>query len=266
MTEQIENLTAGEMLRRARTTGRRKRELGTIAKQLCIKEEFLDALENGEYSKIPELVYILGFARNYAMELELNPDEIVAKIKEELGIVREEDLDEKNISTSLPDKKKIMSEAAGKAGRFIRKNGKWLSAILASIVIILLAIWGVSALISRDAATPEVAEITANRPNFNLSVKEEFGTENRANSAVVLQATGESWVKIEDAQGETMFSRVLVPGEVYYVPNGNFKGTFGNAGAIDVWVNGALAPKLGEPHTRKTGVVMTAEKLMIDNR
>ena len=35
-------LTAGEILRNARTMGRRKREISTIAKQLCISEEFLD--------------------------------------------------------------------------------------------------------------------------------------------------------------------------------------------------------------------------------
>ena len=74
-------MTAGEMLRNARTTGRRKREIPTIAKQLCIREEFLEALENGDYNAIPETVYVLGFARNYAMELGLDPDEIVAKIK-----------------------------------------------------------------------------------------------------------------------------------------------------------------------------------------
>ena len=76
MNENIENnevvvetpveLTAGEMLRNARTTGRRKREISTIAKQLCIREEFLAALEEGNYTFIPETVYILGFARNYA--------------------------------------------------------------------------------------------------------------------------------------------------------------------------------------------------------
>ena len=79
-------LTAGQMLHNARTTGRRKREIPTISKQLCIREEFLEALENGDYSVIPEPVYILGFARNYAMELGLNPDEIVEKIKKEMGI------------------------------------------------------------------------------------------------------------------------------------------------------------------------------------
>ena len=62
------DMTAGEMLRNARTTGRRKREMQTIAKQLCIREDFLQALEDGNYTALPEVVYILGFARNYAIE------------------------------------------------------------------------------------------------------------------------------------------------------------------------------------------------------
>ena len=66
------NMTAGEMLRSARTTGRRKRELQTIAKQLCIREDCLQALEDGNYTALPEVVYILGFARNYAIELGLD--------------------------------------------------------------------------------------------------------------------------------------------------------------------------------------------------
>ena len=85
----VAEMTAGEMLRNARTTGRRKREIATIAKLLCIREEFLTALEEGNYRVIPEDVYILGFARSYAVELGLNPDEIILKLKHELGIIQE---------------------------------------------------------------------------------------------------------------------------------------------------------------------------------
>ena len=46
-TTKTDGMTAGEMLRNARTTGRRKREMQTIAKQLCIREDFLQALEYG---------------------------------------------------------------------------------------------------------------------------------------------------------------------------------------------------------------------------
>ena len=59
-----------------------------------------------------------------------------------------------------------------------------------------------------------------------------------------------------------MFSRVLVPGDIYYVPAGNkHKGTFGNAGAIEVWVNKELVGKIGDDNVRKTGVALDAEKL-----
>jgi len=60
-----------------------------------------------------------------------------------------------------------------------------------------------------------------------------------------------------------VFSRVLVPGDIYYVPAGDkYKGTFGNAGGIDVWVDGKIAPKLGADHTRKSGISMAPDSLM----
>lgn len=262
MADKQEKLTAGEILKRARTTGRRKRELATIAKQLCIKEDFLDALESGDYKKIPELIYTLGFARNYAIELELDPVEIVNKIKEEMGIVSEEEKFEKEINEKFSNKKICDSESIEKIRTFMRKNWKWLSTTIVSVIIILVAIWGVSKFIAHHGNKTEVEQMALYSPKFNLPVKEEFGVENKATATVALQATQESWIKIEDAQGETIFSRVLVSGEVYYVPVSNVKGTFGNAGGIDVWVNGVIAPQLGAPHARKADVVMTPETLM----
>ena len=80
MNAAVMGMTAGEMLKNARTTGRRKREISTISKLLCIREEFLTALEEGNYRVIPEDVYILGFARSYAVELGLNPDEVILQL------------------------------------------------------------------------------------------------------------------------------------------------------------------------------------------
>ena len=80
---------------------------------------------------------------------------------------------------------------------------------------------------------------------------------------MVLQAAQESWVKVEDARGKTLFSRVLVAGDIYYVPaGGKPKATFGNAGAIDIWVRGELAPKAGAANTRKSGIVLEPDSLM----
>ncbi|MBQ8256211.1 MAG: DUF4115 domain-containing protein [Alphaproteobacteria bacterium] len=284
MTENIENkevvetpveLTAGEMLRNARTTGRRKREIPTISKQLCIREEFLEALETGNYSVIPESVYILGFARNYALELGLNPDEIVAKIKKEMGlnsdcaVVDDED-------ASICAMPSIKEESWGKVAfvkvyQFIYQNWIWFVGAIVAIALIIGAVIMLQPSekteTSVDSAT-QVVEKVVDEPEYNIAVRERFGTDNRDEARIILQAnqkTGEAgtWVEIKDARGRTELSRVLMPGDVYYVPNsGEYKATIGNAGGIDVWVDRKLAPQIGPEYTKKSGVLLTPESLM----
>ena len=79
-------------------------------------------------------------------------------------------------------------------------------------------------------------EDVVKEPEYKQPVRERFGTDNRATAEIILQAnkkTGEAgtWVEIKDARGRTEISRVLMPGDVYYVPvKGTYKATFGNVG------------------------------------
>ncbi|MCL2369479.1 MAG: helix-turn-helix domain-containing protein [Alphaproteobacteria bacterium] len=279
INEQIfDGRTAGEILKTARTTGRRKRELATIARVLCIREEFLEALEEGQYSKIPELVYILGFARNYAIELELDPKIVVGKIKYELGILQnpddiesenEEGEDEITEMPIVPVSKPMKVGVIQKITDFVVVNWKTVLAFVGALAIILAVLFALVGKVSYilpsgdEVATTEVETATApSGIEFRIPVRESFGTANRANANVVLQATAESWVRIEDARGETVFSRVLTRGDVYYVPTTNVRATVGNAGGLDVWVNGQLAPALGADNVRRSGIVMTPAALM----
>ena len=267
-------MTVGEMLRNARTTGRRKREIPTISKQLCIREEFLQALEDGNYNVIPETVYILGFARNYAMELGLNPDEVVGKLKREMGLVSdskdEEDDDKKsNVATSADTDVVWYRRAWGAVAKFMRRYWIW---VVSGVVVVALAVGGAvyyvasgdDETLAGDAqvAVP-VATVDNSEPKYTVQVRERFGTENAETASVILQAIEESWVKIEDARGGTVFSRVLVPGDVYYVPSEqNYTAIFGNAGGVDVWVNGVLIPKRGAQHERVADISMNPDDLV----
>lgn len=270
--EQIPEMTAGEMLRNARTTGRRKREIPTIAKQLCIREEFLQALEDGNYTFIPELVYILGFARNYAMELGLNPDEIVKKIKIEMGVMSDTPADTNNADTVAKATKakpgtKVSAGGVAKASvGYVARHWKMFAAgaVLLAIVIV-AAIFVITSSSDVPVVDSDVAVVTTavNEPKYNLPVRERWGVENREEAQVILQANRGSWIKVEDGRGKTEFSRVLVEGDVYYVPTvGKFKATFGDAGGIDIWVNGNLAPKAGPDHVRKSDISLSPEKLI----
>jgi len=267
-------MTAGEMLHNARTTGRRKREIPTIAKLLCIREEFLEALESGNYRVIPEDVYILGFARSYAVELGLNPDEVIEKLKRELGIAAEEkEVVEPEVKKETP-KIKFNKEFFVKyfkiAWNYVKKHWIWFASGFALVVVAVVLL---IVLLGGDKPAQENVEATANEtlvvatttvvaPDFRFPVREKFNEKSIKESRVVLQAEKESWVKVEDARGNTVFSRVLVPGDVYYMPlSDKFKGTFGNAGGIDVWVDGQLVKKVGPANTRKTGFSMAPDAL-----
>lgn len=267
-----QELSVGEILRNARTMGRRKREISTIAKQLCIGEEFLEALENGDYKKIPEIVYVLGFARNYAMELGLDPDEIVNKIKTELGIepecevtITNEDLEERNRTAEYKAK---IQEWIRIAIEYVRKHWLWFAIgggviVLAMLMVI---IFGGSAPETEEPVTQPIVEQkaeTVEEPVYNIPVRERFGKENMAKANVIIQAIEDSYVGVEDAKGKVVFGRSLVAGDVYYVPAGNgFKAKFGNAGGVDIWVNRELAPKVGANKTSKKDVSLNPESLM----
>ena len=161
-----------------------------------------------------------------------------------------------------------------KSYQFVYQNWIWFVGGLVGVAIIVLGIvlltGGDNSAVESSTVANEpvvqvedtVVSIDDKDPAFKQEVRERFGTDNREKANVVLQATQESWVKVEDGRGKTVFSRVLVPGDVYYVPAGNkYKATFGNAGGIDVWVDKQLIPELGADHTRVAGISLAPESL-----
>ncbi|MDR2157696.1 MAG: helix-turn-helix domain-containing protein [Holosporaceae bacterium] len=51
---------------------------------LRISENYLNAIENKDYSKLPEIVYSIGFIRNYAAYLDIDPRDLIAQFKKEI--------------------------------------------------------------------------------------------------------------------------------------------------------------------------------------
>jgi len=273
------NMTAGEMLRNARTTGRRKREMQTIAKQLCIREDFLQALEDGNYAALPEVVYILGFARNYAIELGLDPKVVVEKIKRELGLTNESRVtnDEtvfmsKKVEAEKPEREmpKIIPMLK-KTWEYIVKHWKWSTGIAGGILLLVLILVIVfsGGNGETDNVLPDTPVVATNKPSepaYTQPVRERFGLKNRETAKIILQANksaGEvgTWVQIEDARGKKELSQILFPGDIFYMPVGNgYQGTFGNVAGIDFWVDGVLAPTVKA--NRNAKVAITPENLL----
>ena len=73
----------GDILRRARE--KRGDDLQQIADYLCIRRNFLIALEGSHYEQFPADAYVIGFLRTYAEFLGLNGKEVIDYYRREMA-------------------------------------------------------------------------------------------------------------------------------------------------------------------------------------
>lgn len=81
--EQAPKETLGELMRAAREA--RGEDTATVAAKLKMRRDQLEAIESGDYAKLPGRTYVLGFVRSYARYLGLDANALVQRIKDETG-------------------------------------------------------------------------------------------------------------------------------------------------------------------------------------
>lgn len=121
--KKVESLTLGEKLKKLRLQYRMS--YTDIAKATRIQAKYLEALENGEYEKLPAEVYVRGFLRSYARYLGLD-EEAFLKLYDK----------EKNIRKNLGQEKKAVETQ-----RYPSMNA-WVVTPRAAIVTLLILVLG----------------------------------------------------------------------------------------------------------------------------
>lgn len=115
--------------------------------------------------------------------------------------------------------------------------------------------------------TPEAPTIVENEmpsvpavPSVNYEPRI-YGQGN-TDARVVVRARIESWVQIEGSNNELLLTRVLNPGDMFLVPNrGDLRLVTGNAGGIEILVDGELLPPLGPEGTVRRNIRLTPDAL-----
>ncbi|MBX7147170.1 MAG: DUF4115 domain-containing protein [Alphaproteobacteria bacterium] len=83
----------------------------------------------------------------------------------------------------------------------------------------------------------------------------------KSNTRIMLRARMESWVQIKNAKGERIWGGVLRPGQTYEVPNeAGLTMSTGNAGGIDIMVDGRLVPSIGSVGVPKQNISLEPDK------
>lgn len=89
-----------------------------------------------------------------------------------------------------------------------------------------------------------------------------FGVDNTT-ARVVLRARSETWIEVKSADGAPYLSRVLKPGDVYMAPDiPNLKMTTGNAGGLEIRVDGNEIASLGGNGTILRDIPLVADSLL----
>ncbi len=80
---------------------------------------------------------------------------------------------------------------------------------------------------------------------------------------IVMHAIADSWIQVRDADRSLLFMRVLKTGESYRVPERpGVSMRTGNAGGLEITVDGKAAPALGPMGAVRRDVALDPEKLM----
>ena len=83
-----------------------------------------------------------------------------------------------------------------------------------------------------------------------------------AGSRITIRAVGDSWVQVRDRNANVLLTRVLYEGDVYRVPDQpGLTLMTGNAGALEIRVDGQVVPALGASGSVRRDVPLDPDRL-----
>lgn len=243
----------GTQLKQAREN--RGISLRQIATSTKISVVALEALERGDFSRLPGGIFSRAFVRSYALEVGLNPDEVVAQFLVELGAAApaEDDTPRPDVT----DDDRAFLERQRKAGLALRIG----LAVLALVIIASVVAWQMTrgAAPTRtpatDNSTPPASDSSTPPGPVAPSpaVAADAGTPPAVEPApltgdglrIEITAVDSCWLQaITD--GVLVPARVLVRGERQTLEaRREVVLSLGSAGAITWSINGRAARSLG---------------------
>jgi len=184
-----------------------------------IRARLLDALEDGQYDKLPNPAYVRGYITSYARWLELEPAPLLTMYRAESGSV--------GPTSALPRREQVV------VPREKAHAVPWKPAVIIAgiLVAVLLAFWGIRSLNRNEPTTPLPAESQttqtatspggATKPATSAPSATGSGTAVQTGDApqtvpftvkVAVTGNGASWARIT-VDGNKAYEGTLVSGQ-----------------------------------------------------
>jgi transcriptional regulator with XRE-family HTH domain len=246
--DETQTVTVGDRLRTAREE--KGLSLQEVALQTRIPIRHLEHIERGEWDSLPAATYSVGFARSYAQAVGLEPSDIGAQVREQMGLVR---------GPSGPVTAHY--EPADPA----RVPPLPFALIVVVIGILLVAgyfIWRSSAV---DDGAPPIETVDAPQLQPKATpAPQPAAPAPVASGAVVLTAIEDVWMRIDEAAGgPALYQGTLKAGERYEVPAAAQAPQIrtGRPQSLRVTVGQTVIPPLGPPDRTISRVSLRAADL-----
>jgi cytoskeleton protein RodZ len=218
----------GEELRQARES--RRLSIPDVAEQIHIRSVYLQAIEEESWSSIAAPVYVRGFIRTYARFLGLDAEEVVTRF---------------NSAFSEP------APPARQNPQLARRHGlpAWLWALsLAAVVAVFWVGYDYYRLQTKIQASiiAEVVPTTRSREPFVAARRSRARKGGLLSKELALKVQQRSWLRVM-VDGRERMEGVFDPGVQRTFQGKSVTVRAGNAGGVDIFVNGRDQGALGAP-------------------
>lgn len=224
---------AGDVLRAAREA--QGLSLADVGARTRIPNRHLAAIEASDYQSLPSATYAMGFAKAYARAVGADEVAIAHSVRAEVDRIGRRQSD--YVPHDIADPARVPPRGLAILGVGV-----------ALAILVLVALWfGTELFHNRTATTPEAPEIAAPTPAAApRTVTQPVPAV--TSGQVTLVANDEVWLRVYDANNETLFLRTMKAGERFDVPTTarEPKINVGRPDKLTIMLNGKATPPLGD--------------------
>lgn len=217
---------------------KRRLSMEQVASRLKIREHYLNALEEGRFSKIPGKIYVDGYLRSYADYLGLDSAPMIAAYRGSGGRSSNDD------NYMLPE----VSHGEMKPGRRVL----WLALIL---LLLIYSIWFIS-----DRKKEEHSQNAAGT-QATLNTQQPI-TEKALDARVVIAAKSDVEITVLGVDGNPIYKNLMHSGETYFVPSDGLLLKASSPEAVQIFVDGEHVTPTGKSIITDSGIILNPEKLL----
>lgn len=223
--------TVGEWLSARRRA--MKLSIEDVAEATRVREDYLSAIEDMDPRRMPQGPYAPGFVRTYAIHLELDPDAVAARFREEMSPSRLRTPHAARVKT--PIKVRIPPQLWG---------GALAVAALAGLVALG---WRPSQDRGDAIAVPAVPEGLSDWVAADVQTRRSSAApELVVGPDLALRARVPVWVEARADDGEVLLSRTLAAGEIWLAPRiPGVRVSAENGAAIEILLDGSPQGRIG---------------------